>query len=162
MKTQASKLEQNTAALKRWKARFSRAVTMLNKLERQRKRLESKAPKPIVPSVYAKVVIDDTVVKKSKPEPKPKAEMFTPHPMVPAETRVGFVEVKEKAEIDTSIPSFLKRNPDPVAEQIKSEQAETKKLKAKGRIEKMKAKKRGDLKKMPLSGKAALDLIDNG
>ena len=50
---------------------------------------------------------------------------------------------------------------DPVAEQIKAEQEATKKQKARGRIEKMKAKQRGDLKKMPLSGKAALEHIRN-
>ena len=67
------------------------------------------------------------------------------------------------ALIDTSIPTFLRREkaPNPVAEQIKAEQEATKKQKARGRIEKMKAKQRGDLKKMPLSGKAALEHIRN-
>jgi hypothetical protein len=62
---------------------------------------------------------------------------------------------------DLAIPDFLKREPDPVAEQIRQEQAETKRAKARGRIEKMKAKQRGDLKKMPLTGRAALEAIRN-
>jgi hypothetical protein len=49
-----------------------------------------------------------------------------------------------------------------IADQIREEQATTKKAKAQGRIAKMKAKKSGDTRKMPLSGKAALDLIRNG
>jgi len=46
-----------------------------------------------------------------------------------------------------------------VAEQIKTEQAERKRDKARVRIEKMKAKQRGDTRKMPLSGKDALKFI---
>jgi hypothetical protein len=66
----------------------------------------------------------------------------------------------QKAADDLAIPSFLQRKKlDPVAAEIKAEQEATKKAKAKGRIEKMKAKQRGDLKKMPLSGKAALAAI---
>jgi hypothetical protein len=58
----------------------------------------------------------------------------------------------------------LRRQPklDPVAEQIAAEQAETKKKKAQGRIAKMKAKKSGETRKMPLTGKAALEAIRNG
>ena len=64
---------------------------------------------------------------------------------------------------DNGIPDFLRRPKlDPVAEQIKAEQAETKKKKAAGRIAKMKAKKSGETKKMPLTGRAALDAIRNG
>jgi hypothetical protein len=60
------------------------------------------------------------------------------------------------------IPDFLRRQSSPEAEQIKAEQAAVKKAKAAGRIAKMKAKKSGETRKMPVSGKAALDLIRNG
>jgi hypothetical protein len=61
---------------------------------------------------------------------------------------------------DLAIPTFLQRKPlDPVAAEIKAEQDETKRLKARGRIEKMKAKKSGAMTAMPLTGKAALDAI---
>jgi hypothetical protein len=67
---------------------------------------------------------------------------------------------KLAAEADTGIPAFLQRKKlDPVAEQIKADQEATKKAKARGRIDRMKAKQRGDLKKMPLTGKAALAAI---
>jgi hypothetical protein len=138
MKHQESKLDRNAAAIKRWRTRLKRAMSMLEKLEKQRRRLEK--PRLIPVGVHAKIV-DETVMATLQAAPV----VTTP---TPAD--------------DLGIPSFLRRNPDPVVEAIKAEQAETKKLKAKGRIEKMKAKKRGDLKKMPLSGKAALDLINNG
>jgi len=122
-------IEHVEASLKRWRTRLNRAVTAINKLERQRKRLLA-APTKAKPPI--------------KSVPELAAEM---------------VGVKPD---DLSIPGFLQRKKlDPVAEQIAAEQAETKKLKARGRIEKMKAKRSGDLKKMPLSGKAALAAIDN-
>jgi hypothetical protein len=66
----------------------------------------------------------------------------------------------EKPTDDLAIPTFLKREPlDPVAAEIKAEQEETKRRKARGRIEKMKAKKSGATTAMPLTGKAALDAI---
>jgi hypothetical protein len=60
---------------------------------------------------------------------------------------------------DLAIPTYLQRKLDPVAAEIKTEQDETKRLKARGRIEKMKAKKSGAMTAMPLTGKAALDAI---
>jgi hypothetical protein len=156
MKHQESKLDRNAAAIKRWRTRLKRAMSMLDKLEKQRKRLEAKKP----------------VEEMTKPELLDRLETVPQHFWPPRPTRQDKAELvravneaertEPKAVDDLSIPSFLRRTPDPVAEQIKSDQEATKRQKAKGRIEKMKAKKRGDLKKMPLSGKAALDLIDNG
>ena len=67
-------------------------------------------------------------------------------------------------DVDLDIPTFLRRSAKDaaVADQIKAEQASVKKAKAAGRIAKMKAKKSGETRKMPLTGKAALDLINNG
>ena len=71
-------------------------------------------------------------------------------------------ELKPAPPDDLSIPTFLQRKKlDPVAAAIKLEQEEQKLAKSRGRIEKMKAKQRGDLSKMPLTGKAALDAIRN-
>jgi hypothetical protein len=136
-------LEQIEASLSRWKTRLRRAMTAIDKLEKQRKRL-----------------VRGVAVRASVPA----------HPTVDSETTLGTVPPPDLAiapplakavakEIDTSIPSFLRRSPDPVAEAIKVEQAETKRLKAKGRIAKMKAKQSGETKRMPLSGKAALAAI---
>jgi hypothetical protein len=61
---------------------------------------------------------------------------------------------------DLAIPTYLQRKPlDPVASEIKAEQDGTKRLKARGRIERMKARKSGAMTAMPLTGKAALDAI---
>jgi hypothetical protein len=132
-------IEHLDASIGRWKTRLKRAITMIDKLEKQRKRIEKAAANPPKP-------------RQPKPQPMPVAA--TPNP-TPAPTPV--------AEIDTSIPAFLKRpKHDPVAQEIADEQAKTKRLKARGRIEKMKAKKSGETKRMPLTGKAALDAIRNG
>ena len=126
MKT-VNKIEQNAAALKRWRTRLKRAMTMIDKLERQRKR--SEAP----------------------PKPRPAKAVIIPPPPAAAPVR--------PPEVDTAIPPFLKRKPDPVAEQIKADQIETKKRKAQGRKAAADAKRRGDTRKMPLTGKAALAAI---
>lgn len=138
-------LESIDVSLARWKTRLKRAVTAIDKLEKQRKRLLAKQSIPA--STLVAAVKGHIARATSAPTPPPAVEPTAPAPM-PTD--------------DLGIPSFLKRMPDPVAEQIKAEQAETKRLKARGRIEKLKAKKSGELKKMPLSGKAALDHIRNG
>lgn len=50
---------------------------------------------------------------------------------------------------------------DSIAEQIRRELATRKLLKSRGRIAKMKAKRNGDLDRMPLTGRAALNAIRN-
>jgi hypothetical protein len=155
-------LEQVEASIARWKTRLKRAMTALDKLEKQQKRLVKAAAQPRV--------ISDAP---AKPEPLAVTimkELAAPQPVQPAR------DPSQEAERlmgrpgrggagDDDIPAFLRRqssDPDPVAEQIKAEQAETKAAKARGRIAKMKAKKSGETKKMPLSGRAALDAIRNG
>jgi len=72
------------------------------------------------------------------------------------------------APADEGIPDFLDRRKaadkaDAEAKaKIEADNAERKKAKALGRIATMKAKKSGDTKRMPLSGRAALDMIKNG
>jgi hypothetical protein len=163
MKKSIDKLEHNAAALKRWRSRLSRAIRMVDKLEKQRKRLEVAAanpPKPIPASALVAAV--KTVVR-----PRGHFVLTDPSTFGPAiqeamqDQGVGQITApKPKPADDLAIPAFLQRKKlDPAAAEIKAEQDATKKLKAKGRIEKMKAKQRGDLKRMPLSGKAALAAI---
>jgi hypothetical protein len=83
---------------------------------------------------------------KNAPEPKP-----TPKPPVSDVTNIPVTELP--------IPDFLQRDRK-VAEELKAEIDEQKKLKARGRIAKMKAKQAGDTRKMPLQGKAALAFIN--
>ncbi len=168
-------IEQLDASIKRWKTKLRRAVNTLGTLEKKRNRLAAKA-------LVAKH-LDPVLEQLGALSIRPKAEA------VPASTLVAAVKghiarVKVTSEpvanpdnvkltfepIDTDIPEFLRRgqaaqaavNDAIAAEKIKEEQATVKKAKAAGRIAKMKAKKAGDLKKMPLSGKAALDAIRNG
>jgi hypothetical protein len=49
-----------------------------------------------------------------------------------------------------------------LADAIKAEIDAKKKVKTKARIEKMRLKQAGDLKRMPLTGKAALEFIRQG
>jgi hypothetical protein len=79
----------------------------------------------------------------------------------------GFNAKGERVPDDPPIPDFLRRTKEEAnrldkeaAKVIQTEQAEHKQAKARARIEKMKAKQRGDLKRMPLSGKEALAAIN--
>lgn len=70
---------------------------------------------------------------------------------------------------DVGIPDFLQRTPGSgdtrdaeVRAEIEAQAEERSKAKARGRIAKMKAKQAGETKRMPLSGKAALDYINRG
>jgi hypothetical protein len=144
-------IEHLDASIARWKTRLKRAVTMIDKLEKKRKRLAAK------PVKTEKVVVFE-------PEPMVKV---TSHPVAnPNNVKLTFEPVKD-ANLD--IPEFLRRGQAAqkaadavIADQIKAEQAATKTAKARGRIATMKAKKAGETKKMPLTGKAALDAIRNG
>ena len=85
-------------------------------------------------------------------------EEFTPTPPAPPPT------VEPVKVIDDAIPGFLRRapaNPADVAAkaEIEAEQLERRKTRSRVRVERMKAKQAGDLRKMPVSGREALALI---
>jgi hypothetical protein len=141
-------VEQLDADIKRWQTKLKRAVNVIDKLQKQRARL-MKAPK----------------IEATKPKPVEK-----PEPLAVTVLK-SLAEPVKPAPVadDLGIPEFLRRGQaaqnavdEVIADQLRAEQEDVRKRKAQGRIEKMKAKKRGDLKKMPLSGKAALDAIRNG
>jgi hypothetical protein len=138
--------EQVAVSLAKWKTRLKRSVTMIDKLEKQLKRMEKAKPD---------LAIAPPLATRPKPKPEPLAVTIMREIAAPDPTPVR--------EIDTSIPTFLQRRKlDPVAEQMVKDQAETKKKKAAGRIAKMKAKRSGETRKMPLTGNAALEAIRNG
>jgi hypothetical protein len=147
MKTQSlTRQQQNLKrieeAIVRWQTRLRRAANTLGKLEKQRKRAEKAALKPPPESKRPTAMVRVT----SEPVANPNN-----------------VRLKFKSVDDLAIPTFLQRKQlDPVAAEIKAEQEETKRKKAQGRIAKLKAKKSGATKAMPLTGKAALDAIRNG
>jgi len=133
--------------IQRWQAKLAKAdaavqrsIRTLAKLERKRRRMEKALAEP--PLIAAR-------------EPTKEQVLIIKSLDVAA-------ELKPAPPDDLSIPTFLQRKKlDPVAAAIKLEQEEQKLAKSRGRIEKMKAKQRGDLSKMPLTGKAALDAIRN-
>jgi hypothetical protein len=143
-------LEQIETSLARWKTRLRRAMTAVDKLEKQKKRIQVKtSAQRMIDKAGARPArgsSGETAAEKPSP-------VSAPVPAAPA-------ALATRAETDTDIPAFLRhQSSDPIAEQIRQEQAETKKAKARGRIEKMKAKRSGETRKMPLSGKAALAAI---
>lgn len=138
-------IEKIDEALARWQTRLKRAVNTIERLQRQRKRIVAKETK-----AWNDLAIAPPGAKAVKPRPvtEPAPPMRSPEP--PAAT---------VPEIDTAIPAFLKRSDMDAADQIRQEQADTKRRKAQGRIATMKAKKSGETRKMPLTGKAALAAI---
>lgn len=131
-------LEQVDTLLARWHTRLKRATNAIDKLQKQRKRL-AKAPKMTEAEQIAEPVLRQIA---GIPKPEPDAKL------VP----------------DTSIPAFLRR-PIPsaadatAAAEIRAEQSAAKKAKAHGRAAKRAADKSGERRRMPLTGRAALDAI---
>jgi hypothetical protein len=161
--------------------RLKLTMTNLDKLKKERKRLISKT-----------LNLTDAPPREQghiEMLGKPQTVKITSHPVAnPDNVKLTFAPVKDP-DANLDIPGFLRRakeetendflqaavdlvkqDPDlkkafsdkAAADQLREEQATAKKAKAAGRIAKMKAKKSGELKKMPLSGKAALDAIRNG
>lgn len=159
-------IESVDASLTRWKTRLKRAITMINKLEKQKRRMEKAAVQPptervpastLVAAVKGHIARSRAAVQVSPPADRTVDGETTPRTLPPP---------APKPDIDTDIPEFLRRGAaaqkavdEVIADQIRQEQADTKKKKAQGRIAKMKAKQSGETKKMPLSGKAALEYI---
>lgn len=133
-------IEQVDTAIARWQSRLRRAVNAIERLQKQRKRMVK--PRPL-----AQVLGPVENVGSMPPVPKG---------LLP-------LDKLDPPPADTGIPVFLQRKKlDPAAEQIMQQQQETKRRKASGRIAKMKAKRSGETKKMPLTGKAALQAIRHG
>lgn len=160
------------ASIARWKTRLKRSVTMIDKLEKKRKRMlkvhQPSAADRLVEEIAAPVAVKVT----SHPVANPDNVKLTFEPLGltgPSGPQChGAVGVPDP-DANLDIPEFLRRAREEVADEmidvaaeILKEQAATKKAKAAGRIAKMKAKKSGETRKMPVSGKAALDLIRNG
>ena len=94
------------------------------------------------------------------------------HPLDPI-TQATLLTQPQRDDDDDSaldIPAWLlrrrvdvqKKKDQEAAEQIKAEQVERRRAKSLVRVGKMKAKQRGDTRKMPLSGKDALKFIKEG
>ena len=167
--TNLDKLQRVEASLVRWHRRLSRAANAIKKLDAQRRRLLVKkmepvkalpAPKPAAverPRGHALLsdpkTLGPAIRESIQDQVKPKVSDVTDIPV----TELPIPDVLEE---DGGIPSFLRRKPlDATAKTILAEQAEHKRLKAKGRKAKEKARLSGKTRKMPLTGKAALAAI---
>jgi hypothetical protein len=130
------------------------------KLKATRRSIERYERTPTLPAARpaASVKVDTTVE--------------TDHLSEPAfERLVERMDKPTAATIDLEIPGFLKRAGSiatmtpadlQAVQEIEAEQANKKRTKARVRIEKMKAKASGETRKMPLTGKAALEKIRAG
>ena len=149
--------EQVEAALTRWRSKLKYAFGAVERYEQEKKRL-ARAERPrghadisdlagtIGPAIRESIKDQEVVG-------KPVAVIGIAAPEKPADDKL-------------EIPTFLRREP-PQADieariQIEVEQANKRLRRSRARIATMKAKKAGDTKKMPLTGKAALDHIRNG
>jgi len=100
--------------------------------------------------------------------PKPTAVTPTAPANVEPPTPPQTPPAPVSAVIDEAIPGFLKRTatkaPDDIAAvlAIEAERANKRIAKSRARVEKLKAKQAGDLKKMPLTGRAAMEKIRAG
>lgn len=163
-------LDRVEVLIKRNETRLKRTMTALDKLKKQRARL--------LKTATVKTVVFEPHIEVIEPTPVHRvARIAVPvsvpaYPTVDSETTLGTLPPVNVARAglagshdDLGIPDFLRRQTDAdvaAANAIKAEQAAVAKAKAQGRIAKMKAKKSGETRKMPLTGKAALALINEG
>ncbi len=160
--TREERLAQIDDSVRRWQRRLTRAVNAMAKLERERRRLMAaqKLPSAVVVAPATEGVTRDVT------------------PVVAEVTNIPVTEVPIPDVLpgdDLAIPAFLQRSKDEqqriddakrrdaeTAAKHKAEAEEKRRAKARGRIAKMQAKRRGDLGRMPLQGKAALEAIKRG
>jgi hypothetical protein len=166
--------EQVEAALDRWRSKLKYAFGAVERYEQEKKRMErAKRPRGHADISDLAGTIGPAIresIKDQKVIGKPV-------------TVIGIAAPERPADDKLEIPTFLKREKPKVEDvsdiswsemtganlrdteariAIETENANRRIAKSRARISKMKAKKAGDLKKMPLSGKAALAHIRNG
>jgi hypothetical protein len=139
------------AAIKRRQSRIRRDATAIAKLEARRKRL-------LKPPAHKVAVTSDGLCHCAA-EPMPHA----PHRAQPRYAPAVTAEPKAPAD-DLDIPAFMRRTPVNAADEaakaaILAERETKAKAKKKASAERSRLARRGDLKRMPLSGKAAMEAI---
>lgn len=150
-------------AEKRWKTRLKRAVGAIAKIDAQRKRAAKAANTPQRAVTMIAVAAPDRPAPDPVPEPviAPAAPAAVAAPASDGFDIPGFLR-RARGTPEQQAEAQVRKADREAAEAIRAEQAEKAKAKARGRIATMKAKKAGDTKRMPLTGKAALDMIRNG
>ena len=142
-------LSEIEAAINRWETRLFRAATALMKLRQQRKRIK-----------------DPASMKRHDEHPRSTdAAIKVMGVKIPLDNEPPLIALPVEPKDDLSVPAFLQRAKNPADKMAKSEivaaQAEHKKRKAMSSTAKRKAAAKGETRKMPLSGKAALAYIEN-
>lgn len=143
-------IEKINASIERWQRRLARAVTAIKKLDARRKRLVRKRLTATLPTAP----IEDAVI------------VTVPAASETAATVAKSIEATPAAPADPvgDLPAFLdrrKKTPadEAAAAQILADRAEHKRQKALGQKARRKAQARGELRRMPLEGRAALAAI---
>lgn len=146
--TTADKLSANAEAIKRWERKATRALNALTKLRKQRARLERQNLRSAMLEQGVNGSALDTAV-----------EVATK-----AIEAASVAKPVDNPDEFLAIPGFLKRSKadQEAMDKAQAERDERAKLKAKGQAETRKAKRSGDTKKMPLTGRAALEAIRGG
>lgn len=138
------------AAINRWETRLFRSVNALRKLRQQRKR--------IVDPAWMKEC-DSFLAEHPRPADATVSVMGVKVPI--ADEGKPLTELPPEPADDLAIPTFLKRSPADVAAaaEIKAGIENRKAAKARANAAKRKAQAKGELRKMPLQGAAALAYI---
>jgi hypothetical protein len=130
-------------------ARYTAAIKKLERIIARYERQIASPPKPtaVTPTAPPKAVTPTVAVRIEPPAPPLVAK---PAPA--------------SGHLDPEMPDFLVRKPGEgdrkdaeAREAILAEQTMRKRIKSNNRVEKLKAKKRGDLKRMPASGRHAVE-----
>lgn len=157
------KYELLDASIARWQRKMekadrvmARSIKMLAKLERQRRRMQKAMAAAPTDRPRGHVRLDPKHMVEDFPAAVKEAREDKKTPVADVVTDIPVSEFPIADSLD--IPTYLKRDAKAAAE-IKQEIADKKRTKALVRVEKLKAKKSGETKRMPLQGKAALAAI---
>lgn len=167
--TIADKLGANAEAIKRWERKATRALNALVKLRKQRARLERLIGKGRLGAAAVETILQE-LNECATESSKPTAAITSSSTAVPSASGEAAPKPplaspsKDAAPPDDlAIPSYLRRERSPAdqaaIDRAKAEREERQKAKAKGQAEKRKAQRLGETKRMPLTGKAALEAI---
>src|SRR3974390_2879151 len=140
------------ASLKRWRSRMVRAANVVNKLELALRRIEKREAEEPKPKALPPPIKETAAL--LPPSPSPVAEI-PPQPHRPPP--ISEATKKEWQALNSAMRAAFfggKTKDDQAANELRNQIVERKKAKARGRVAKLKAKQAGELKRMPLSGKA--------
>ena len=162
-KTLAEKIEHNADAIRRWEGKVKRAINALARLTRERTRLQRlAAQQPATPPAKPGMLDQLVAAATALPATAPPTPVETPAPASawkPGELEAAVAVALGDHPLDP--PAFLRRSQKDQAaiEAAKAERVERGKRKRQGQEATRKARRAGETRRMPLTGKAALAAI---